>query len=346
MTGRSWVRLAVGAAVLWLGWLLRSITVPLLASYLLCLLLVPLKTRLQPRLGATGAIIVCLSLLLVVPLVLALPTALEFDDFVALLPTQERAEGWAQELQARLDELRAELPEEVAGLLDFREDRVREWSAALGKRLTGLGSSLAAFLGGFFGILSTLLLLPVFTFFLLQGAPWEPRARAELPPEWRASYDRVVPRILEIMRRYARARVLVALFKGLVWFALLLIGGVPGAYTLALLAGVLSLLPVFGPLLAFAGLALVSFADPTSGVGGLVYCVVAYGVAEAFEGYVLMPRLVGRGLGLGDFAVILAVMAGGVLGGIFGMLVAIPLVAIGLVLYDEFLRPVMGTAEA
>lgn len=340
---RSWIRLGIAVAALLLGWVLRSVTVPLLAAYLLCLLLAPWKTRLEVRTGSTLAIVICLAALVVLPLVLALPTVLEFDDFVGLLPTQDEADRFARKAQEQITALQQKLPESAAGYLSFEEDQLKEMSRTLGSQLAQLGAAVGRFLGGFFGILSTLLLMPIFTFFLLQGAPWEPKMRAEMPPEWRASYDRVVPRILDIMRKYATARVLVAACKGLIWFGLLLIGGVPGAYTLALLAGSLSLLPVFGPLIAFLGVALVAFVD--SGLGGLLFSVAAYGVAEAIEGYVLMPRLIGRGLGLGDFAVILAVMAGGALGGIFGMLVAIPLVAIGKVLYDEFARPVMGTIE-
>ena len=341
MNHRSWFRLAIAVAALLLGWLLRSVTVPLLAAYLLCLLLVPLKTRLEHRMGSTLAIFLCLSLLVVVPLVLALPILLEFDDFVGLLPTADETDQFGKRAQEQLQALQQKLPESAADLLRFEEQQVKELSRSLGGQLAELGAAVGRFLGGFFGILGTLVLLPIFAFFLLQGAPWEPKLRAEMPPEWRASYDRVVPRIIDIMRKYATARVLVAACKGLIWFGLLLLGGVPGAYTLALLAGSLSLLPVFGPLIAFLGVALVSFVD--SGLGGLVFSLAAYGIAEAIEGYVLMPRLIGRGLGLGDFAVILAVMAGGALAGVFGMLVAIPLVAIAKVLYDEFARPVMGT---
>ena len=70
-----------------------------------------------------------------------------------------------------------------------------------------------------------------------------------------------------------------------------------------------------------------------------------YGVTETIEGYVLLPRLVGRELGMSDFLVILAVMGGGALMGFFGLLIAIPVVAIGIVLYDEFLRPLMQDPE-
>ncbi len=338
---RSWLRFGIAVAALLLGWLLRSITVPLLAAYLLCLLLAPLKTRLELRVGSTAATFLCLFLLVLVPLVLVLPTLLEFDDFAGLLPTADQTNNFHGRAQDQLAKLQERLPEELAGVMSISEEQLKELSKDLAGHLAGLVAAVGRFLGGFFGILGTLVLLPVFAFFLLQGAPWEPRLRAEMPPEWRASYDRVVPRILDIMRQYAAARVLVAACKGLIWLGLLLLGGVPGAYTLALLAGGLSLLPVFGPLIAFLGVALVSFVD--TGLGGLVYSLVAYGIAEAIEGYVLMPRLIGRGLGLGDFAVILAVMAGGALGGVFGMLVSIPLVAIAKVLYDEFARPVMGT---
>lgn len=341
-SARTWLRLSIVLAAVGLGWLLRAVTVPLLGAYLLCLVLGPLAARLKLRLGRTLSILLALAVLVIGPVLLLAPTLLDLDDFSRLLPSADEAAALTRRLEARFEELRAALPESVAASLAPDPERLQAGLESLAAQAAGLGRATADFLGGFFGILSSLILLPIFTFFLLQGIPWEPRLRAELPPEWRASYDRVVPRIVEIMRRYCTARVLVAAAKGAIWFVLLLIGGVPAAYTLALAAGALSLLPVFGPLLAFLGVALISFAD--AGLGGLAFVAAAYVVAELIEGYVLMPRLVGRGIGLGDFAVILAVMAGGTLGGIFGMLIAIPLMAIGKVLYTEFARPLMTTS--
>jgi predicted PurR-regulated permease PerM len=104
------------------------------------------------------------------------------------------------------------------------------------------------------------------------------------------------------------------------------------------------LLPVLGPLIGFFLLAVVGFADggiTGGGFAGLLTASFIYATLEVLEGYVLIPRMVGRGLGLSDFAVIVTVLAGGALMGIFGLVIAVPMVAVGRVLYAEFVRPWM-----
>ncbi|HEX9793741.1 MAG TPA: AI-2E family transporter, partial [Planctomycetota bacterium] len=156
--------------------------------------------------------------------------------------------------------------------------------------------------------------------------------------------DRVLPRVQEILSRYFQSRLLVASAKGLTFLLLLAAGrlflDLPGVYTLALLGGVLSLIPVIGPLIAFLALAGVCFV--TEGLTGLLFAGGVYAIGETLEGYVFLPRLVGKGIGMGDLAILLAVFCGGTLFGMFGILIAVPAVAVSKVLYHEFLRPVMG----
>jgi len=343
VNSRTLTRFLILGGVLVLGWLLRTVTVPLIAAYLLCLFLLPWQHRLARRMGGSLAALTCLAGVSLVPVLLLLPVLLETHELAQLLPGRDQLAALAQGLYRNLESLRASLPQAFASALDFDQQQILELGQRLSTALLGLGEALLTFCGGMVGILSGLVLLPIFSFFLLRGAPWLPKLRRELPPEWRPSFDHLLPRILGILKNYSRARILVAGAKALIYGVMLWIGGLPGAYTLSLFAGVFSLLPVFGPFLAFLALALVAFAD--AGTAGLGFACAAYLVAEVIEAYVLLPRLVGRGIGLSDFGVILAVLCGGALFGVFGMLVAIPLTAVGVVLYDEFLRPTMTGEE-
>lgn len=202
------------------------------------------------------------------------------------------------------------------------------------------------FFGGLFGLISIAVLIPVFVFFLLLGVPWIPRVRAEIPPDWHPQFDRIVPRIQDILRLYVSSRLQVAFWKGMLGFLALLLLGFPGSFALGVFIGVFSLIPVLGPIIALLPLALVAFVDGGY-VGGHIFGVLValalYGALELFEGYVLLPRIVGRKLAMSDFAVILAAMCGGALMGIFGLVIAIPALAVFKVLYDEFVRPILKT---
>lgn len=370
--------MAIVAGVFVLGWMLRTVTVPLLAAYLLMLICLPWRQRLKRKVGGTLASVLSMLALLVVPAVLFLPTLAETDQLAAMLPTEESAVQWterhikplldfatdaAEAKEADPSETKQVDPAETKQVdtseadalsLKIMVDKIRDSEALtnfgghIATLLGGIGSFMFGFLGGAFGILSAILLLPIFLFYLLEGAPWLPRIRAELPKSWWSSFDRTVPKIQNLLRVYCRARLLVALGKGAIAWIILLIFGVPGSYTLGLMIGVFSLLPVVGALVSTCAVILicvVHFQADGHGWLGVVLAISVYGITETIEGYVLLPRLVGRELGMSDFLVILAVMGGGALMGFFGLLIAIPVVAIGMVLYDEFLRPLMKDPE-
>jgi len=341
------VRIAVVAGFCWLVWLLRPVTAPLFAAYLLMLVMVPLHRRWRIRLGSSVAALFCVLLTLVLPPLLLLPAMIDFQQLVLRVPIDDLG-GLSAQLQEQLLGLRDSLPSFLQERLDPAELDPAKAIAVIGGYLSAAGGGIVSFFGGVFGIVSGFLLLPIFMYFLLEGGPWLTRLRSELPQGWRPSFDHILPRIEGILSLYLVSRTKVATVKGVLAFLMLLLLGFPGSYSLGLALGGLSLLPVLGPLIAYILLALVAFADggvTGGGVPGLLVATAIYGALEVLEGYVLLPRMVGRGLGLSDFAVILTVLCGGALLGIFGLLIAVPAVAVGRVLYAEFLRPVMQDVD-
>ena len=338
------MRALIVVGALALGWFLRSVTVPLLLSYFVVLVLLPVREKLAGSMPQLLASSLCLLFVCLVPPLLALPALLELDEFASLLPTQAETEDFGNRLLAQIEGLRAKLPESLSSSLEFEPETIQNLVKQVAAEVAAFGGTVLSFVGGVVGLLSGLLLIPIFTFFLLQGAPWLPKIRQELPEAWHPRFDRILPRIEDIVRSYCTARLLVSAGKGAIYLVILLLAGIPGAFTLSILAGVASLFPVLGPLVAFLFLAVVAFAH--GGLVSLLLAVLAYVVAEFAEGYILMPKLVGRGLGLSDFAVIVAVFAGGALLGIFGMAVAVPALAVLKVLYAEYLRPVMTDSAA
>lgn len=349
MSGRTAARCAIVAAVAVLVWLLRPVTVPLFLAYLLMLILMPAHKRLRRTLGATGSALLLTLLCLLAPAALLVPTAPDVGHLGAWIADAdfEAMRDWVQaRLQAVRDALPVGLQERTRAVLP-EDAELAEHAGQAANLLMRSGGWLLNFFGGLMVLISTLVLLPVFLFYLLQGSPWLARLRGELPPEWLPRYDRILPRIEDVLVSFLRARLLVGAIKAVLAAAVLLALGFPGAYTLALLLGIFSILPVLGPITAFVAVGLVGLAHGGVTGGGLAGLGAAAALSvglELLEGYVLLPRLVGRGLGLSDFAVVLTMLCGGTLFGFFGVLIAVPLVAILRVLYVEFLRPLMRGA--
>lgn len=340
------LRLGIVGLVFLLGWKARAVTVPLLGAYLLMLVCLPWRQRWRRRIGDLPATLACMAVLLLAPLVLTLPILLESDELLGMLPTEENAVKWSEEhVIEPLKNFVRSLPESVRESLGNvpESDLVKNVGPGIASTMASLGTSILGFFGGMFGILSSIVLLPIFLFYLLEGAPWLPRVRAELPQSWRRSFDRTMPKIQNLLRTYVRARLMVAVVKGAIVAAILFVFSIPGAYTLGLTVGVSSLVPVVGGLVSSALLLVVCVAE--DGAFGLGLAIGIYAFTELVEGYVLLPRLVGRELGMSDFVVILALLGGGALMGFFGLLIAIPAVAVGQVLLAEYVRPLMRDPE-
>jgi predicted PurR-regulated permease PerM len=346
MNSRSLLRLAIVAVAVWLIFLLRSIMVPLFTAYLLMLLWMPAHRRFSRVLGPTGAALACMFITVLTPLLLVLATIPDLGHLGSYLADAdlEALQTWVESTLASLQE---KLPGDWMERLKERgisSEKALERANDAAQFMVTAGQWLLGFFGGILGVVSFLVLLPIFLFYLLAGAPWLDRLRRELPAHWHERFDRLMPRIEDILCSFLRSRFIVSVVKGVIAFAVLFALGFPGAFTLALLLGIFSILPVIGPFVAFIAVGLVGLVDGGHTGGGLVGLGVAAGLSvslELLEGYVLLPRIVGKGLGLSDFAVVLAMLFGAALGGFLGVLVAVPVVAISGVLYAEFLRPVM-----
>ena len=109
--------------------------------------------------------------------------------------------------------------------------------------------------------------------------------------------------------------------------------GVRSALALALLAGLLEIVPYLGPILSAIPAVFVAFvqAPPLALFTGLLYLVV-----QQVENYVLVPKIMGRTIGANPVVILVAVLVGFKLAGIVGMLLAVPVVSAIQVFLDDF----------
>lgn len=120
---------------------------------------------------------------------------------------------------------------------------------------------------------------------------------------------------------------------GLALIAYLIIG-LPYALLLAVMAGILEAVPLFGPILGAVPAVLVAFStDPQKAV----WVIVATIIMQGLENYLLVPRIMKRSVGVNPLVTLLALTAFTSLLGLAGALLAIPLAAIVQLLINRFL---------
>jgi predicted PurR-regulated permease PerM len=153
---------------------------------------------------------------------------------------------------------------------------------------------------------------------------------------------RVLMNLETIVGAYIRGQLLTCLLIGVFSFILLVACKVPHALALAVFAGLADVLPYIGALLSIAPMVLTAMTrNPVVAVVVLLI-MLAY---EEFESRVLVPRIYGKAMRLSSSVVLFALLAGGVLRGISGALLALPVAAMVMMLIEELRVELPGQQE-
>ena len=182
------------------------------------------------------------------------------------------------------------------------------------------------------GFLANLVLIPVVTFYLLRD--WDvlvARIHDLLPRYYEAKITEIARESDAVLGEFLRGQLTVMFALGVIYAVGLSLLGLDFGMLIGMLAGIVSFVPYLGVIvgIGLAGVAaMVQFQDLPHVLG--VFAV--FGVGQLLEGFVLTPKLVGDKIGLHPVAVIFAVMAGGQLFGVVGVLLALPVAAVLVVL--------------
>ena len=182
-----------------------------------------------------------------------------------------------------------------------------------------------------------LMLVPFFVFYILiDFGTWRDSLEDLIPPRFREPFSRLFDESGRILETFVRGQLLIGLIMAVLYAIGFWFLGIPAWAGLALIAGLLNIIPYFGTLF---GVVLASGFTLAAGGGAWdVAAVLGVFVAvQTFEGYVLTPKIIGGRLNLHPMAVFLSLLIGGKLFGLLGIILAIPAIAIGKVFF-KFLR--------
>jgi len=165
---------------------------------------------------------------------------------------------------------------------------------------------------------------------------------AAVPRSHHIRLARVMMNLETIVGAYIRGQLITCLLIAVFSFVLLVACGVPNAMAIAVFAGVADVLPYIGAFLSVGPMVLASLARGPVVVVVVLLIMLAY---EEFESRVLVPRIYGRALRLPSSVVLFALLAGGMLMGILGALLALPVAATIMMLIQELRVDLPGQQE-
>jgi len=215
-------------------------------------------------------------------------------------------------------------------------------STYINERLDEIGTEIANTLGkaalpvlfSTFSIAVELLIYLVASFyFIVHGDRFVMAFRAVLNRKYHAEFDRLMVEINSTLGAYLRGQALLVLIMASASFAVLSVLGVKYALIIAIATGFLELIPLVGPWIAGAIAVTVSiFQDTTpfgwSHVGLAVVIGLAYFALRQAEDAFVIPTVIGRFVHLHPLLVIFCVVVGTALGGILGLILAVPIAAV------------------
>lgn len=148
---------------------------------------------------------------------------------------------------------------------------------------------------------------------------------AIVPERYHATARRAMAELSRAVAGFLRGQVIVSGIVGVLLYAVLSLSGVPFAAAIAVLAAILDLVPYLGGIAAFVPSLLFALAFHGAGRAAIVALLIA-GVFE-FEAQVLSPQILGSRTGLPRSVVVLALIAGTAVFGVFGLYLAVPAAA-------------------
>jgi predicted PurR-regulated permease PerM len=177
-------------------------------------------------------------------------------------------------------------------------------------------------------MLANLVIIPVVMFYLLRDFDSiNKKLLGLVPTQFQKKTKEITLEIDQVLSRFVRGQLLVAGLMGIMYSIGLLLCDTPMSLSLGMMAGLVNLVPYLGLILGFVPAAVLTFIHTQEWLSVLGVAGV-FALVQAMEGMFITPRAVGDNIGLHPVAVIFAVLLGGELFGITGMIVGVPGVAV------------------
>lgn len=186
---------------------------------------------------------------------------------------------------------------------------------------------------GFFGAIVIVILSIYFMASLDRLKAW---SASLVPQSRREKFAYISDQIADAIGRYVMGQVSIGLIAASSALIMMAILGIPYALVLAAIVFLFGLIPLVGPVIAATIVTLVALSvSPTTAVISALYFVIYMQI----EAYIISPRVMSRAVSVPGAVVVVAALAGGVLLGVLGALVAIPVAASIILIIRQVLIP-------
>ena len=323
--------LAIAALLIIFLYYSRRVVIPFFVAFALAYLLDPLVDRMENwKLSRTLSVVSLMTVFF----------ASILGAGVLVFPMlQVQAENLARNLPKYIEVVQNWLRpvlEKVAGLDQAKiQELLNEGMARFGelplKVLTFVSSFLWDSLSNLFDMIlmaANLVIIPVAMFYLLRDFDKiNAKILALIPPRLKDTFVDTISEVDQVLANFVRGQLMVAVLMGSLYSMGLYAIGTPMSLFIGFLAGFANLVPYLGIVVGFLPAAVLTYLQAQEWLP-IIWVMGVFGVVQMLEGVIITPRILGDNIGLHPVAVIFAVLLGGELFGLTGIILGVPAAAV------------------
>jgi len=314
----SWTiaKIVVVLLLFYLIYLIKDILVLFFIVLILAATFRPVINRWETKIKRVPAVLLLLLLIFAI---------MFFASYIIFPPLVKQITALIQSLPDLVNKLHF-----LGQYKSYTESGIKTLTNNAGNITGGFVSVTASVFGGIFAFFTVIILT---IYLLLDKNGFRNFVVSIIPLDSRESIIDVARKMSVKVGDWFRGQMLLMLSVAVLDLIGLSIIGVPYALTLALISGILDMIPVIGPIIA--GVIAVLVALSLSPLQTL-FVIILYVVVQQIENTVLVPNIMKKAVGLSPVVIILAVMIGAKLLGLIGALLAVPISALISVVVQEW----------
>lgn len=225
-----------------------------------------------------------------------------------------------------------ETPQIVSNILDSIKGTINDLIVKAQGSLMGSLSNVISKLYGFLTSAFRLVLIIIFSFyFSVDKERFLLKVKKAIPNKHREDISYLTSNIDTALQQFIRGRMLMAIFVGVLTMVYLLVLRVDFAIIIGLITCIADIIPFIGPFLGCAPAVLFAFMDSPMKA---LWVLILFVIVQWVENNILAPKLIGDSTGLNPLVILISIIIGGGIFGVWGMVISVPLTSIIFILVD------------
>ncbi len=227
-----------------------------------------------------------------------------------------------------------QLPEGFSNVFDENIRRIEEV-------IINSFTSITEIIVNFFSRILNIVMIPVLTFYFLKDKDFFKGNLINLiPRRWKSKILEIAKDSDRVIGEFLRGRIIVAIFVGIFTAIGLKMLGINYAIVIGLVAGIVDIIPYFGPLIGAIPAVIIAFLQ---GPIKAIWVIALFFIVQQVEGDIIAPKVIGTSVGLHPVTIILVLLIGGTFFGIIGLILAVPVAAIMKVIVEHIIDYIATT---